>query len=397
MTHQMQLDRVKLFKIRALVFALTVGPMTTQSVNAATRTVQFAGVAVNDPATMEVGNFSVNTSCVIAVTNLSAQRQRITGFKYYNYSFSSDPKTLSSISSTSSKSWKGNSGTPKTCVVSATATGEQDGDLQSGQTCFLRYPVQAVIWSGRIAPCMGSITVSDVDATKPGSVIASGALYLNQESMVLGGQLSGAYYASQTHVRAGDFAASGGKLEDPPTGVAATDAQNMNIFCEAACKAHSASNDGCAEHCGVGKSGSDYGWYYHVAGWDRVSNNVGFQSGYTGDTTASTYPAVSSVNDPDRMRYHGVTNTHYAGGMVYEMQIGSFGAICSANKQYFQDGGFEFAHADGVDSHAVYSSNSDYPNAPPERLVCAHRHGKQDLFMRVGSTSPIVVNGGMPF
>jgi hypothetical protein len=103
----------------------------------------------------------------------------------------------------------------------------------------------------------------------------------------------------------------------------------------------------------------------------------------------------------DRAQYHSTTNAHFAGGMVYEMEVGAYSAICSAHNQYASDGGLEFRHSDGVDSHAVYDSNTDDYNgakvAPPERLLCAHRHLKPDLFMRVGSTSPIVVNGGMPF
>jgi hypothetical protein len=147
--------------------------------------------------------------------------------------------------------------------------------------------------------------------------------------------------------------------------------------------------------------------YFHTAsfvsaGSDGTNTADNFDSsaipgGATAATESNAQTILSAVKNADRPTLQSTANPHFAGGMVYEMQIGSFGAICSAHKQYFDDGGFDFVHADGVDDHAVYKGSEDFDKAPPERLACAHRHGKPDLFMRVGSTSAIVVNGGMPF
>jgi hypothetical protein len=156
----------------------------------------------------------------------------------------------------------------------------------------------------------------------------------------------------------------------------------------------------------VAGGNGDNGWFHHISGWTMKTPKTAFKSEESAingqsDIDEKAEDSVTTngkLDKLDRMQFHSVAKGHFAGGMVYEMQIGAYNAICSAHNQYAKDGGLEFKHVDGVDSHAVYSSNAtEYPGAPPERLVCAHRHMKNDLFMRVGSTSPIVVNGGMPF
>jgi hypothetical protein len=81
--------------------------------------------------------------------------------------------------------------------------------------------------------------------------------------------------------------------------------------------------------------------------------------------------------------------------MVYEMLVGPMTSVCSGNKSFFNLGGDDFTHTDGVDGHAIVKgSNSTYP---PERLLCNHRHAKDDLYLRTGSTSSFAINGGSPF
>ena len=430
-----------LFGGLALVAALMANDLAV----AATRTVHYAGMAVNDPLVAELSNWSFMTYCNLAVTNLSATQQRISKVEFMTYEFkTSSPTVVKSVESELAgalhgfRSWKGDLGT-SSCLGTGTS-------LAPGEVCVMRYPVQTFTWSGKMAICSGKITTEDVDPTKPGSVIATGSLYLNQEAMVLGGQLSGAFYASQTHVQDEDFGTDKSlrPLPSMPSGYTFKHSQNMNVFCGVACRASSVDRGGsswdqsdCDQHCGLGFHGTDTGnpsnpshdnalmspyplaggngdngWFHHISGWTMKTPKTAYKSqgipernGQSGinssadaDTPANSHAATQTmVQSLDRMQYHSVANGHFAGGMIYEMQIGAFNAICSAHNQYSKDGGLEFKHADGVDSHAVYDSNTGIPGAPPERLVCAHRHMKPDLFMRVGSTSPIVVNGGMPF
>ncbi len=413
-----------------LIFSLWV----SGSVSAATRTVQYSGMGVNDPLTAEVGNWSFMTFCNVAIANLSSTDQRIKKVEFLSYKFkNSGFTTLKAtdnleVLTSGFAAWNGRreSNASSFCVGPNTT-------LAPGEVCIIRYPMETLTWGGKVGACMGKITVEDVDSAKPGSLVASGALYMNQEAMVLGGQLSGAYYASQTHVQSSDFGSTKSLRElpsNPPSGYTFSQAQNMNVFCGWACKAFNGaawSEEECDKHCGLSSSGDDGGWTHHISGWTQKTPSDSYKAGladveseaetqtvsptYTGspaDTVAGNADRLdqlkvelsdlsTQVKSLDRMQLHSLANTHFAGGMVYEMQIGAFNAICSAHNQYATDGGLEFMHSDGVDSHAVYSSNTGYPTAPPERLLCAHRHLKPDLFMRVGSTSPIVVNGGMPF
>lgn len=397
----------------ALFLALLLAAPAT----AATRAVQFAGMAVNDPLTAELSNWSFMTYCNLAVTNMSTTDQRISKVEFMAYEFKeTSPTVARSVTNTFGgglvgfASWKGDMGSTS-CVGTGTS-------LAPGDVCVMRYPVQTFTWSGKMAICSGKITIEDVDATKPGSVIATGSLYLNQEAMVLGGQLSGAFYASQTHVMSSDFGSTKPLKTIPPlpSGYSFSGAQNMNVFCGAACMSSSNkksagwTDEECNRHCGLGNAADTDSWTSHISGWtSKVSNQDYHEAGSEKTQNADQVSLndgsefdehvqiVDALHRMDRLRVHSVANAHFASGMVYEMQIGAFNAICSAHNQYSKDGGLEFKHSDGVDSHAVYDSNAAYSNAPPERLVCAHRHMKPDLFMRVGSTSPIVVNGGMPF
>jgi len=368
-------------------------------------------MAVNDPLTAELSNWSFMTFCNLAVTNLSTTEQVISKVEYMTYEFKTTTPTV--VRSVTTKlggaifgftSWKGDLSATD-CVGSSTS-------LAPGEVCVMRYPVQNFTWSGKMALCSGKITILDKDPTKLGSVIATGSLYLNQEAMVLGGQLSGAYYASQTHVQSSDFGDARALKSIPtlPTGYSFGGAQNMNVFCGAACMSSSNrqsagwSAEECNQHCGLGNASDTDAWTSHIAGWTSKLTNQDYheagseKSEHADSVSGTTNTDIrDALHKMDRLRVQGVTNAHFASGMVYEMQIGAFNAICSAHNQYSRDGGLEFKHADGVDTHAVYNSNTSYTNAPPERLVCAHRHMKPDLFMRVGSTSPIVVNGGMPF
>ncbi|MEK7691234.1 MAG: hypothetical protein AAB425_09455 [Bdellovibrionota bacterium] len=253
--------------------------------------------------------------------------------------------------------------------------------------------------------------------------MASGSVTISQEAMVLGGVLSGAYYASNTHIQK----EAGGKwpkhmaTNDMPAKSAAPgidddyDAANMNFYCAKACmvygadashgrggKAGDPSNNAadfnkntCEEHCGI-RCISSYneGDTVDIRDGDWCRNMTGFTIPPAGDD-AAYFRSGSLPSGVDKLVR--TANSHFAGGMVYEMIQGPLSAICSGNRRYFEEGGVDFDHSDGVDSHAVFKNNLDFEGAPPERLLCMHRHAKPDLFMRVGSTSPIVINGGLAF
>ncbi|MEK7689626.1 MAG: hypothetical protein AAB425_01255, partial [Bdellovibrionota bacterium] len=168
-------------------------------------------------------------------------------------------------------------------------------------------------------------------------------------------------------------------------------------LCAKACRAYASakgktwSQDQCEEHCGMSCYDGDGNWCRNI-----VSATTSSVQTYFKDTVVDAANAdTTSVNNADT--YQRTANPHFAGGMVYEMIVGPMVSVCSGNMVYWQEGGVEFSHSDGVDTHAVYKTNSVYPGAPPERLMCSHRHMKQELFMRVGSSTPIVINGGLAF
>ena len=413
----------------------------SQSAFAATRTIQFSGIAAAGAGGLALQDVSLQHSataeCQVAVINTGAAPQRVDSLQYW---FTEVP-----AANTYRRLARTHADADQCRVTSGTlACGNCVGvELAQGDFCIMSY-MTSVLSNGvhRTGICAGTIVVSDAQPSSPGSVVASGTVSVNQEALVLGGVLSGAYYASGTHVR-GATSGSDTKNTDLAATVAgvstaAVDTVNMNIFCETACTA-SGEGKWCDEQCGKGH-GSLTGKANLVLqnpAWNETPTNSrashislfenprslrlitaasGDISGGGGTifwdpnggatklySTESAWGNVFNwaVTTPDEWYLRPMittANPHWAGGMVYELEIGPLGAICSANSNYASMGGVPFTHGDNLTGDAV-SKEPLFPArvGPPEALFCAHRHGNSDLYMRVGSSSPFPINGGAPF
>ncbi len=310
--------------------------------------------------------------------------------------------------------------------------------INGGDFCLFMYTVSSIKFDGNWGVCGGVVQVQDVNAAAPGSVIASGSINVTQEAMVLGGVLSGAYYASGIHLSSttGLNTDTSNGVPSPPVGLS----HNMNYFCASACAIGtsngSSSNPGefCIENCGHYQEHTDpiSGGYTSQADPGNASiipshmvnsyistfpyNSGGIYSWASGVVNAGSattqwpsvwgpacsgganFPVAPTVyTTPQATGELRTANDHYAGGMVYEIEMGPLMSICSGNYTYYQNGGQDFTHAGGVDGHAFILGSATCPGCPPERLICNHRHAQPDLYLGVGSSMPFPINGGAPF
>jgi hypothetical protein len=138
--------------------------------------------------------------------------------------------------------------------------------------------------------------------------------------------------------------------------------------------------------------------------WTNYNNPppAGASLSYPSPASQVTLVPTSMVNaaqnwPPTSMSFR-TANTHYGGGMVYEMIFGPLTSICSANVTYWAQGGLQdFVHSDNIDTGICVGTGAAGDSCPPERLLCAHRHGIDDLYLGSGSASGFVINGGNPF
>lgn len=193
------------------------------SASAATRTVSFSSLArstVENAAVRFANDFS---DCLVGISNLSNVTQNVVAV---NFLVANDPGfgdyTLSLRAQTSNDNLRTFAATPATTGCST---------LLPLSTCYIRMPLQVVDFSGgTISHCMGKISVADAGtAGVSGSVIATGAVQLVQEAQVLGGVLSGAYYASNA------FTPASYMNEADSVEVWPSDSHNMNAGCTYAC------------------------------------------------------------------------------------------------------------------------------------------------------------------
>jgi hypothetical protein len=75
-----------------------------------------------------------------------------------------------------------------------------------------------------------------------------------------------------------------------------------------------------------------------------------------------------------------------AGGRVLEIQIGSKASICNGNL----DSGL-------LGTPLTFEHGDSDNRLDGETLYCAHRHGEDELFGRIGQSVPFVINGGNAF
>ncbi|MCC7440631.1 MAG: hypothetical protein IT285_03295 [Bdellovibrionales bacterium] len=417
-------------RIAALLLAAS---SWSSSVIAATRVIQFVGVGASEYTSGEINNENLSASCIVIVSNTGETTQVVDDFDFIRYD-----------SGNSTTSWVApdqqalrSSGAP-----SDTACIGQN--LPSGGFCAFRLTNDSIPIGGRYLVCSGRITVRDAQADQPGSITASGVTSAVQEAMVMGGVLSGAYYAGGVHLWSLSnvaLATDGNGAPDPNAQLGLV--HNMNMYCRDSCVKYvgggaptAAHEEMCTIQCGHMWPASEpdnsfsTSIQYHVNwvdnawnawsgqrfntvefnwlhDWLSASESCGDQSltgtwsgGGTGSasanscTNAGTRPSAATGRAAMPQAVLRNANDHFAGGSVYELQIGPLASICSGLRSYFLQGGAEFTHADGIDTHAFVAPNGNYG---PERLLCHHRHAKDDLYLRVGSSSSFTINGGLAF
>lgn len=359
-------------------FLCFLGLLASQTAVASTRTVQFAGLTATAPEHDDTINLSKISDCRIVIANTGAQTQKVEGVGFIAY----DPPSGQTIAAPgftapeSSMRVHNGAGSPDADCLGATVA--NSNLIPPGAFCIFRLPFQPVTYDGFVSVCAGFIKVSDTTA-QPGSLTAAGSISIHHELTVLGGVLSGAYFASPTHLR-----------NDPVPAAVHQDSGftlrqhtfNMNFYCSEACKFKAgADNPWCDQNCGyipviVNQPGGSY--YVGAGSWLQTTAGLG-------------------INPPPvpNSQYNMTADVHFAGGMVYEMIQGPMISICSGNKAYYDMGGQDFSHSDSLDWGVAVKGNA--AGAPPEALACNHRHGADDLYLGGSLTVPFTINGGSPF
>ena len=352
-----------------------VAPCESQ---AASRTVAFAGLSNLHFSNMMISNKNRSVNCLITIINSGTQDQIVESISLLQMFYGNNTKQTV-LTTSNFASVYGGPTTMCTGCVGQTLSG-------GGGFCHISIQHDTIPWIGRIGICSGKITVKDASPSNPGSVVAAGSMFSLQEAHLLGGTLSGAYYASGVHV-ASTSVAGIAPASTPTSGAApAYDAtgMNMNHYCWQACSTYMATiaspwtDDQCRTHCGANRNAGtgDNGWRESIAGWVQPTGTI------TGNP----------VTNP--IRY---ANPHFAGGTVFEFILGPTRSICSGNTEYFAQGSPDFVHTDGQQYVIVVAGNTDYPTAPPERLICSHRHAQDELTLGAGQNIPFTINGGNPF
>jgi hypothetical protein len=405
---------------------------------AAVRTVQFAGMIGAESQTAVGPNTNSWAYCQLSILNLGSTSETLNQVYFVEYnqaqhqlnSISPFPPTATGTNADLAVYRDSTTGGSATCGSLASGSGTAVL-AKAPSMCFFKSATQPLAMDGSYALCAGVISVQDTTAAQPGSVIAAGSITLFQEAQLLGGSLSGALYLSGTHVYMSTPTPPNlAQFNGETVSGAAT---NMNFYCAAACASYDnhygvtpLTGSTCDTICGSAWTNAVNGEWSGVGtslGWLMTDNNLesggapalgsgsgswaGIGSG--GWSTSSPFTLTSPGNYPafgfnpsgTPTAALRMANPHFDGGLVMEIEAGPLASICSGNAAFWNNGGAEFTHVDGVDTHAVIYGNptfaSNSPPAPPERLLCSHRHSQDDLFLSVGSTSSFSINGGMPF
>ncbi|OFZ78687.1 MAG: hypothetical protein A2583_07240 [Bdellovibrionales bacterium RIFOXYD1_FULL_53_11] len=399
------------------LIALLTGVFFCLSANAATRTVQFAGLASLGAGGLLVQDQTYNTManvhCQVVVINTGSTSQTINSLLWWELSTPSAGRYQSTLQSST--------GFQQCRITTASAVcGTCIGvALNRGDMCVFGYQQRTItnnIYHSGI--CNGVLSVSDTAPASPGSVVASGAINVNQEAMVVGGVLSGAYYASGGNVKTGENT----DLRTDAAFPGVVDAMQMNIYCKEACQvgAQAQYSGRCTKICGdggidlweglrrgLGAANKPKQHYTHYEIAEGLRELPGKLKNYNTTPAYAGYSLTDSADSPMRVQsyvgdilngyntpQYAIANPGYAGGMVYEIEMGPLASICSANKGFIEGGGVRATHLVDLNLSNDYAEGT---GGRGEYLFCAHRHGNSDLFMRLGSSTGFPVNGGMPF
>jgi hypothetical protein len=354
----------------SLVLGLFMVGLSSGDLRAATRTVFFSGSSSIPYLSAGFSDQAKVGYCSVTVVNLSGASQKVE-----EVSFLVPLMVASSISTQNvSISLPSEQLKVSQSAIDISSSGACIGqELPPNSYCTLMKRVATLPVAGiRNIHCSGKVKVSDWSPAAPGSVVASGSVVTLQESMVLGGVLSGAhYYGSPNDGNSISTLAAkfDGLPGNKPGSVTSLEAGTngggtgqMNLSCYANCKFQkngAGTEAACRNLCGVN------------------------------DLAA---PRVASIDQLIEAR-------PYSAGVVHEVTMGPFMSICSGNSNYHSEGGVEFSHTELTRNGDVSLALSaiDQSGGLPERLYCMHRHANDDLYSRVGATSAFAINGGNPF
>ena len=200
------------------------------------------GVASSYFTTVAINNATTTAVCTVVVANTGATDQYVERVRFIEVSYTDSTKSASFPASANGDHAILTATTYADSISNASTGCTATTTLSSGGICIFRFSQTTLPWNGRTAVCSGQISVKDKDASKPGSVTASGAISLNQESLVVGGLMSGAMYLSGMHITpnaGGHFPTAMADNNTPFTGAApdvnltsgSYNVTNMNYYC----------------------------------------------------------------------------------------------------------------------------------------------------------------------
>lgn len=346
-----------------IALALLVGSFSGPA-HAATRTVQFAGLASVEANFAVIQQLNQQAVCSVLIVNTGQTPQRAITVDFVNTTSTPGASTFAS-------------------------TGGCAGPLNSGASCMVTFRPDVYIQDLRQAMCAGRVTVSDNDDNTPGSVTATASISVALESQVMGGTLAGALYSSGQVVQ--------------PGGAGSWVTGSMNLYCSNVCGRQLANRRTCEALCGVANTQTPYGIFVprNIGGILEEDDAVNSSA----NSNPISFPASGQQNGAYPKMVDVKTPTLFSGGAIYEMNIGSMHAICNGTPGYL---GSDLAPQAGQPhfGHGQYGAAVEQIDLPllsgssgseGEVLFCGHRHGVPDLISRVGATVPVVINGGMPF
>lgn len=398
---------------RLALIASWIGACGITAAQGADRTVQFNGSAMALTYMIPVSNANYKYSCAVTITNTGSTAQRYKSGSFFGIRWR-DMGSYRSLRTTAPEdlNWMRLHSTAQNADTSSDAPCSAAGSLPVGGVCVIRWVNEMIPNTEGWALCAGGLAISDNNAAAPGAVTASGSIFLQQETMVMGGVLSGAHYLSGKalwNVTGVQLSTAMNQSYQIGTGANAFRGDQMNIYCSSACGRFQSDSTAtakarCNEVCGssglsqpnqIAPPGfsvpmSTLGWITQSAPhqFGEVQSQTGFK-GISGAAVAPGDPAFNLL----------IANGNFAGGMVTEMTMGPMTSICSANAEYWGAGEIDFtfpSYTSGANG-VVVSSNASFAGAPPQRLLCNERHGKEDLYLRTGSTVSFPINGGLPF
>ncbi len=250
-----------------------ISSLHAEPVAPAVRVMSFSGVAnfgvKSDPVKQE----TLKSVCMVQVSNVDSELQVLEKVIFGPGSMSADDSIF-----------QGLKGSKAECPLPA--------KLAKGESCIFfkrRSPVSA---TNRIFSCNGTISVANEGV--PGSVIAAGALVTLSEMELIGGVLSGAYYASGTHIAYNSAQEKGNEI------VSFSDSlhtHNMNLNCVKSCTTQVGSDSQafCELQCGELKGDPLFAHRSPGIGKANGQSASGvISAGLIGQVTAGTYDDSSN-------------------------------------------------------------------------------------------------------